>query len=217
MTEERAHVVQLAVRCERCGATSNLGLRADQFERFNRTGPTFECDCGKSYSHRPGEVGHPSYVGHLPAATVMSNPHVRTTARGVWECPGCGQRWHSEIRGEAQDIDEAERSDPVFVCSCGSTLHLSEWIFQDASAAETGERPGGAPNVQLTRTERQVLEQLVEGKSNGEIAMHLSLSEGTVRNTASSLYRKLGVSNRLQAVQVSLDAGLVQRRVMRPS
>jgi len=210
MADDQAHTVVLTVRCERCGTASHLRLRADQFAQFNQTGPTFECDCGKSYTHRPGEAGHPRYVGHLPEATVMSNPHVRTTARGVWECPGCGQRWHSELRGEAQDIDEAERSNPVFVCNCGSTLQLSGWIFQDATSGESDQRTSRGQNVQLTRTERLVLEQLVEGKSNAEIARQLSLSEGTVRNTASSLYSKLGVDNRLQAVQVAIRVGLVR-------
>ena len=187
-----------------------MRLRADQFNQFNRAEPTFECDCGKSYSQRPGEAGHSGYVGHIPEATVVSNPHLRTNARGVWECPGCGHRWHSELRGEAQDVDEAARSNPAFICSCGSTLHLSEWLFQDAAAAGSEEHSRRGQNVQITRTERQVLEQLVDGKSNAEIARHLSLSEGTVRNTASSLYRKLGVSNRLQAVQASLSLGLVR-------
>jgi DNA-binding CsgD family transcriptional regulator len=156
----------------------------------------------------PGEAGHPGYVGHLPEASVKFSPHVRKTARGVWECPGCGQRWHSEIRGEAQDIDEAERSNPAFVCSCGSTLQLSKWVFQDAAASKSEERPRRGQHVQITKTEREVLEQLVDGKTNAEIAGQLSLSEGTVRNTVSSLYRKLGVSNRLQAVQAAHSLGL---------
>jgi two-component system response regulator DesR len=77
-------------------------------------------------------------------------------------------------------------------------------------AIESDQRPARGQTVQLTRTEHLVLEQLVDGKSTSEIASHLSLSEGTVRNTASSLYRKLGVRNRLQAVQVSLSTGLVR-------
>src|SRR5262249_54438894 len=210
MTDDQSHMVVLTVRCERCGTASHLGIRADRFDQFNQTGPTFECDCGKSYTHRPGEAGHPRYVGHLPEATVMSSPHVPTTARGVWECPGCGQRWHSELRGEAQDIDEAERSNPVFVCSCGSTLQLSGWTFQDAAPGESGGRAGQGQNVQLTRHERLVLQQLVEGRSTPKIPRHLSLPKGTVRNTASSFYGKLGVGNRLQAVQVALRRGLVR-------
>jgi DNA-binding NarL/FixJ family response regulator len=70
--------------------------------------------------------------------------------------------------------------------------------------------------VQITRTERQVLEQLVDGKSNAEIARQLSLSEGTVRNVASSLYRKLGVKTRLQAANAATIAGLVQPYVDAP-
>jgi DNA-binding NarL/FixJ family response regulator len=66
--------------------------------------------------------------------------------------------------------------------------------------------------VQITRTERQVLEQLVDGKSNAEIAGQLSLSEGTVRNVVSSLYRKLGVKTRLQAANAAILTGVVPAR-----
>jgi hypothetical protein len=77
------------------------------------------------------------------------------------------------------------RSDPTFVCSCGSTLHLSEWLFHDAAAGDAGERPRLRQRVHITRTERLVLEQLV-------VARQLSRSEGTVRNLVS---REVGVDN----------------------
>jgi DNA-binding NarL/FixJ family response regulator len=73
-------------------------------------------------------------------------------------------------------------------------------VLSDAAAGKSDERPRRGENMHLRRTERQVLDELVDGKSNAEIARVLSLSEGTVRTTASSLYRKLGVSNRLQAI-----------------
>lgn len=210
MSDEQVHRVVLTVRCERCGKPWNLGLRADRVEQFNETWPTFECDCGKTLSFRPGQAGQPTSVGRMPEATVRSSPHVRTRARGVWECQGCGQRWRSQLEGEKQDLDEAAQSNPSFACSCGSKLHLSEWIFQDAATGDAGEDPGVVQAVHVTRSERLVLEQLIEGKSNTEIAKHLSLSEGTVRNIASGIYRKLGVSNRLQAARVAVDAGLVK-------
>jgi DNA-binding NarL/FixJ family response regulator len=50
---------------------------------------------------------------------------------------------------------------------------------------------------------------MVDGKSNAEIARQLSLSEGTVRNAASSLYHKLGVKTRLQAANAAIVAGIV--------
>ena len=52
----------------------------------------------------------------------------------------------------------------------------------------------------LTQREREVLELLSQGLENREIADKACLSERTVRNYLSSIYEKLGVSNRTQAV-----------------
>ena len=52
----------------------------------------------------------------------------------------------------------------------------------------------------LTPRERKVLELLRSGKTNAEIAAQVFLSEKTVRNHLSSVYRKLGVANRAQAI-----------------
>lgn len=64
-------------------------------------------------------------------------------------------------------------------------------------------------NVDLSQRERDILQLLVEGLSNAEIAHRLYLSEGTVRNYLSSLFVKLDVSDRTQAVVVALRRGLV--------
>jgi len=61
----------------------------------------------------------------------------------------------------------------------------------------------------LSERERDILQLLVEGLSNAEIAHRLYLSEGTVRNYLSSLFVKLDVSDRTQAVVVALRRGLV--------
>ena len=45
-----------------------------------------------------------------------------------------------------------------------------------------------------------MLELLRSGKTNAEIAAEVFLSEKTVRNPLSSVYRKLGVANRAQAI-----------------
>ena len=64
-------------------------------------------------------------------------------------------------------------------------------------------------NVDLSQRERDILQLLVEGLSNAEIAHRLYLSEVTVRNYLSSLFVKLDVSDRTQAVVVALRRGLV--------
>lgn len=64
-------------------------------------------------------------------------------------------------------------------------------------------------SIEISERERDILTLLVEGLSNAEIAQRLFLSEGTVRNYLSSLFVKLEVSDRTQAVAVALRRGLV--------
>jgi pimeloyl-ACP methyl ester carboxylesterase/DNA-binding CsgD family transcriptional regulator len=60
----------------------------------------------------------------------------------------------------------------------------------------------------LTPRERDVLEVLAKGRNNAQIAAQLQVKEKTVRNIVSSLFSKLGVSNRAEAVARARDAGL---------
>jgi DNA-binding NarL/FixJ family response regulator len=72
------------------------------------------------------------------------------------------------------------------------------------------ERQEQQPSVMgLSRREREVLELLGEGSTNPEIAAALHLSRHTVKEHTSSVYRKLGVRNRTEAVQVAQRLGLV--------
>ncbi len=61
----------------------------------------------------------------------------------------------------------------------------------------------------LSDREQELLKCLACGLSNAEIAQQLYLSEGTVRNYTSELFKKLEVSDRTQAVVVALRYGLV--------
>jgi DNA-binding NarL/FixJ family response regulator len=61
---------------------------------------------------------------------------------------------------------------------------------------------------ELTSREREVLALIAEGQSNSVIARDLSLSPKTVRNHVSSIFTKLHVADRAQAIVRARNAGL---------
>ena len=62
--------------------------------------------------------------------------------------------------------------------------------------------------TQLTQRESEVLQLIVKGMSNREIAERLSVTEGTVKSFVNSILGKLGVRDRTQAVTTALQRGL---------
>jgi two-component system response regulator DesR len=71
------------------------------------------------------------------------------------------------------------------------------------------ERHDHVGTLGLSDRERSVLELMAGGSTNPEIAEALHLSKHTVKEHTSSVYRKLGVRNRTEAVQRAQRLGLV--------
>jgi DNA-binding NarL/FixJ family response regulator len=75
-------------------------------------------------------------------------------------------------------------------------------LFASAPSAATRAFPD------LTGREREILEKLADGSSNGQIAHRLGLSPKTVRNHVASICNKLQVLDRAQAALKAREAGL---------
>lgn len=61
----------------------------------------------------------------------------------------------------------------------------------------------------LTDREIEVLQLLAQGMANKQIALHLGISEHTVKFHISGIYTKLGVTNRTAAVRMGVRRGLI--------
>lgn len=86
------------------------------------------------------------------------------------------------------------------------TVHAGQRRIPAAVAERLAERMAGE---ELTAREVQVLELIVRGKSNKEIAQALAISEATVKSHINSLLGKLGVADRTQAATTALQRGIV--------
>lgn len=117
---------------------------------------------------------------------------IRAGARG-YLLKGAGQ----------EEIERAVRAvaDGQAVYGAGVAERVMAF-FSAGSGAAVG------PFPQLSEREREVLRLAAEGRANADIARRLFLSEKTVRNHVSSIFTKLGVTDRAQAVARARDAGL---------
>ena len=81
-----------------------------------------------------------------------------------------------------------------------------------AAAALLADRvphPTGA--VQLTGREREVLELIVAGMANKQIARRLGISEKTVKGHLTNLFQRIGVTDRTQAALWAERTGALRR------
>jgi DNA-binding NarL/FixJ family response regulator len=85
-------------------------------------------------------------------------------------------------------------------------VHEGKTRIAPPIAEKLVERMSGDP---LTGRELSVLERIVAGRANKEIAADLDISEATVKTHINNLLSKLGVSDRTQAATVAIQRGIV--------
>jgi DNA-binding CsgD family transcriptional regulator/putative methionine-R-sulfoxide reductase with GAF domain len=99
----------------------------------------------------------------------------------------------------AQMLDELQRKDQ----------RLEQLV--DQLLGETGRRPATSVELlaPLTRREQQVLELLVDGLTNREIAMRLVVEPDTIKDHVQSIIKKLGATDRTHAAVIAVRGGIV--------
>ncbi len=69
--------------------------------------------------------------------------------------------------------------------------------------------PGGG--LELSEREREVLAAVARGERSKEIALHLGITERTVKAHLSSIYNKLGVDSRAAAIAIAAQKGWLRK------
>ncbi len=85
---------------------------------------------------------------------------------------------------------------------------IARYFERDDVADSTGEGREGKHEEMLTPREKEILCILTSGCTNKEIADVLFISDKTVKSHLNSVYRKLNVTRRLQAILYAVNRGL---------
>ena len=87
---------------------------------------------------------------------------------------------------------------------------LIEWLLAWYNQHATYTNDGEETLMPLSPREMEVLAYIVQGASNKVIAISLGISQQTVKNHMTSIFRKLGVSDRTEAAIVALRRGWIR-------
>jgi len=112
-----------------------------------------------------------------------------------------------------KDVRREELVHAIRTVSAGDTLLAPRLVRR--LVADFCERPPPGPGIphrlrNLTEREIEVLRHVGRGQSNAEIARDLFLSEATVKTHLTHLLQKQGLRDRVQAVVLAYEAGLVR-------
>jgi DNA-binding NarL/FixJ family response regulator len=112
-----------------------------------------------------------------------------------------------------KDARPAQLVEAIQVIAAGDALLAPtvtrRLLAQFAQTLPAGQASIPAALTELTARETEVLRLLASGLSNAELAQRLFVSEATVKSHISSLLRKLGLRDRVQAVILAYETGLI--------
>jgi DNA-binding NarL/FixJ family response regulator len=112
-----------------------------------------------------------------------------------------------------KDVRPAELADAIRVVARGDALlapSVTRRLLDRFADALPGPTAAPPDLDELTEREVEVLRLIARALTNAEIAEHLVLTEATVKTHVSSVLRKLGLRDRVQAAVLAYDVGLVR-------
>ncbi len=151
------------------------------------------------------EIYFPFVIALLPFELQISEHIIRllqSGARGILPQDASASELSATVRAVTQNLTvlSPEFIETSLTVADATILSASdgEIIFSDERIIEA-----------LTAREAEVLELIVEGESNKRIAVRLKISEHTVKFHVASIFGKLGVNTRTEAVTQALRRGLI--------
>ena len=114
-----------------------------------------------------------------------------------------------------KDAPAADLVRAVEVVAAGEALlapTVTRRLIADVAGRPVAARAAPSRFAVLTPREREVLVEIARGLSNAEIAAGLVLAEETVKTHVGRILAKLGLRDRVQAVVLAYEAGLVTTR-----
>jgi DNA-binding NarL/FixJ family response regulator len=122
----------------------------------------------------------------------------------------------ADSAGDAEISKALKRGASSYICKDVSAdelvkairfVHAGKKYIQPEVAAILSENLG---QEELTPTETRILQQIVAGRANKEIAYDFNVSENTVKTHVKNVFDKLGVSDRTSAATLAIRRGLVR-------
>jgi len=113
-----------------------------------------------------------------------------------------------------KDTDRAALFDTIRAAARGETLlkpEIMARVLSRAGATSTLTTKSSS-SVELTKREQEVLEAVARGERSKEVAVHLGISERTVKAHLASIYNKMGVDSRAAAIAIAAQKGLLPLR-----
>lgn len=121
----------------------------------------------------------------------------------VFAAVRAGARGYLVKGAEQEEIVRA-----ITTVAAGGAVFGAPLAARIAQFFAAGPTPPTMAFPQLTTREREILELLAAGRSNGQIAAALYLSPKTVRNNVSTVFAKLQAADRAEVIVRARDAGL---------